>query len=143
VTRRRQECYSYLAAAVTDRLLIIRVLRILGLAGMFLGVLDPFEGSGAIMAGTGLVTLGAFLGKSRYCRLMYWSLVLVVIGVAALWISTALGGFGGDTGIAVGTALASGPPRRSQRALLTHWAPASGSGVEAHVWEGMLHAGGW
>ncbi|MGI8627678.1 MAG: hypothetical protein ACR2J5_14100, partial [Geodermatophilaceae bacterium] len=26
--------------------------------------------------------------------------------------------------IAVGTALASGPPRRSQRALLTHWAPA-------------------
>ena len=98
MTRRRQECYSYLAAAVTDRLLIIRVLRILGLAGMFLGVLDPFEGSGAIMAGTGLVTLGAFLGKSRYCRLMYWSLVLVVIGVAALWISTALGGFGGDTG---------------------------------------------
>jgi hypothetical protein len=45
--------------------------------------------------------------------------------------------------IAVGTALASGPPRRSQRALLTHWAPALGSGVEAHVREGMLHAGGW
>ena len=47
------------------------------------------------------------------------------------------------TTIAVGTALASGPPRRSQRALLTHWAPASGSGVEAHVGEGMPHAGGW
>src|SRR6266545_6954006 len=28
--------------------------------------------------------------------------------------------------IAVGTALAGGPPHRSQRALLTHWAPASG-----------------
>ncbi|MCA1601338.1 MAG: hypothetical protein LC776_06740, partial [Acidobacteria bacterium] len=39
--------------------------------------------------------------------------------------------------IAVGTALAGGPPRRSQRALLTHWAPASGGGVEAHVGEGM------
>src|SRR5260370_4087606 len=26
--------------------------------------------------------------------------------------------------IAVGTALAGGPPHRSQRALLTHWAPA-------------------
>src|SRR5215216_4396893 len=33
--------------------------------------------------------------------------------------------------IAVGTAVANGPPRRSQRALLTHWAPALGSGVEA------------
>ena len=31
------------------------------------------------------------------------------------------------TAIAVGTALAGGPPRRSQRALLTHWAPASGA----------------
>jgi hypothetical protein len=27
-------------------------------------------------------------------------------------------------GIAVGTALTGGPPRRSQRARLTHWAPA-------------------
>ena len=65
---------------------------------MFLGVLDPLEGSGAILAGTGLVALGAFLGKSRFRRLMYWSLVLVFIGVAALWISSAVGGFGGDTG---------------------------------------------
>src|SRR6266508_1537462 len=44
---------------------------------------------------------------------------------------------------AVGTALTGGPPHRSQRALLTHWAPASGTGVEAHVREGMLHTGGW
>src|ERR1035437_3732873 len=29
-----------------------------------------------------------------------------------------------DHGIAVGTALAGGPPRRSQRAGLPHWAPA-------------------
>ncbi len=45
--------------------------------------------------------------------------------------------------IAVGTALTGGPPRRSQRALLTHWAPALGGGVEARVGEGMFHAGGW
>src|SRR5680860_397166 len=45
--------------------------------------------------------------------------------------------------IAVGTALAGGPPHRSQRALLAHWAPASGSNVEAHAGEGMLHAGRW
>ena len=34
-------------------------------------------------------------------------------------------------GVAVGTALAGGPPRRSQRARLTHWAPALGNGVKA------------
>jgi N-terminal domain of reverse transcriptase len=40
--------------------------------------------------------------------------------------------------VAVGTALrrdGSGcPPRRSQRALLTHWAPRLGRGVEASIW---------
>src|SRR5256885_9160191 len=43
--------------------------------------------------------------------------------------------------IAVGTALAGGPPRRSQRAELPHWAPASGTNAKAHVREGMHHAG--
>ena len=33
--------------------------------------------------------------------------------------------------VAVGTALTGGPPAQSQRALLTHWAPTLGSGVEA------------
>ncbi len=45
--------------------------------------------------------------------------------------------------VAVGTALAGGPPHRSQRAGLPHWAPASGSGGKAHFWERMDHAGGW
>jgi bacterioferritin len=45
--------------------------------------------------------------------------------------------------IAVGTALAGGPPHRSQRALLTHWAPALSAGGESRVRPGMQHAGGW
>src|SRR4029453_11437561 len=45
--------------------------------------------------------------------------------------------------IAVGTALAGGPPHRSQRALLTHWAPALGNGAKAHFGKGMHHTGGW
>ena len=45
--------------------------------------------------------------------------------------------------IAVGTAVAGGPPRRSQRALLAHWAPPSGVGVESRFGIWMLHAGGW
>jgi len=35
---------------------------------------------------------------------------------------------------AVGTAIADRPPHRSRRALLTHRAPPSGSGVEAVTW---------
>jgi hypothetical protein len=50
------------------------------------------------------------------------------------------GGYGSL--IAVGTALAGGPPHRSQRALLTHWAPALGADAKARVGKGMHHAGG-
>src|SRR6266487_3446483 len=41
--------------------------------------------------------------------------------------------------VAVGTALTRGPPHRSPHAELPHGAPASGSGCEAHVREGMHH----
>jgi len=34
------------------------------------------------------------------------------------------------------------PPRRSQRALLTHWAPALGAGVESHA-RPRVHDPGW
>ena len=44
-------------------------------------------------------------------------------------------------GFAVGTALAGGPPHRSQRALLTHWAPTLGTTVEPHVGPGVMIAG--
>src|SRR5664279_2275105 len=43
--------------------------------------------------------------------------------------------------IAVGTALSGGPPHRSQRALLTHWAPALGTNAESHVGKGMHDLG--
>ncbi len=40
--------------------------------------------------------------------------------------------------VAVGTQVTLRPPHRSQRALLTHWAPASGSNVQAQVWIKMI-----
>ena len=46
-----------------------------------------------------------------------------------------------DPVIAVGTAVAGGPPRRSQRALLTHWAPALGAGVKSLLWIGVHDLG--
>jgi len=45
--------------------------------------------------------------------------------------------------VAVGTALEGGPPLRSQRAGLPHWAPASGSDGQALGREGVHHAGWW
>src|SRR5216683_2133199 len=45
--------------------------------------------------------------------------------------------------IAVGTALTGSPPHRSQRALLTHWAPALGTNAKTYVGKGMHHVGGW
>jgi hypothetical protein len=65
---------------------------------------------------------------------------LVVLGDGAPWIwNVAAEHFPAAT-IAVGTALAGGPPHRSQRAELPHWAPASGANVEAHLGIGVQDA---
>src|ERR1700751_164013 len=41
--------------------------------------------------------------------------------------------------VAVGTRITPRPPRRSRRALLTHRAPPSGSGVETVTWQWMQY----
>jgi hypothetical protein len=71
---------------------------IAGFAAMLIGAVDPLEGSVVILLGSGMVTLEATLGKSRYRTLLFWSLALVAVGVGALWALSAVGGFGGRTG---------------------------------------------
>lgn len=75
-----------------------RILVIVGLVAMVIGTLDPLEGSFVILLGVGLVTLGALVGNSGHRILLYWSLVLVAVGVGALSGLSALGGFGGSSG---------------------------------------------
>ena len=75
-----------------------RVLILIGLVLMLIGFLDPLEGSLIIAPGTGLVALGAFLGKTRGRMLAYWGFGLMVVGMGALWGLSAIGGIGGDTG---------------------------------------------
>ena len=75
-----------------------RILIIAGLVATVIGAVDPLEGSVVILAGTGLVALGARLDQSRYRVFLYWSLVLVAVGVGALWGLSALGGIGGTSG---------------------------------------------
>jgi hypothetical protein len=75
-----------------------RILVVVGLVAMVIGALDPLEGALVILPGAGVVALGARLGNSRHRILLYWSFVLVAVGVGALWGLSALGGFGGNSG---------------------------------------------
>jgi hypothetical protein len=75
-----------------------RILLIVGVCCMLIGLVDPLEGSLVILPGTGLVALGAFLGKSRHRGLLAWAFVLVLLGVAPIWLLSAFGGIGGTTG---------------------------------------------
>jgi len=78
-----------------------RILVIVGLLAMLLGAIDPLEGSLIILPGSGMVALGAFLGKSRHRRLLYWAFALIAIGVGALFILSMFGGIGGSTGLSL------------------------------------------
>ena len=78
-----------------------RVSRILVMVGLILslvGVIDPLEGAWVVAAGTGMIALGAGLGKSRYRAFVIGSFFLVAAGVVALWVLSAAGGVGGDSG---------------------------------------------
>ncbi len=65
---------------------------------MLVGALDPLEGSLVIVPGAVLAALGAFLGRSRRRVLSYWAVALVVVGVAAMFGVSAVGGVGEGTG---------------------------------------------
>jgi hypothetical protein len=78
--------------------MLSRTLAVLGLLAMLTGGLDPLEGSVIILPGVGIATLGAFLGRSRHTRLLCWSLAMVTVGVAAMFVLSAFGGIGGPSG---------------------------------------------
>jgi hypothetical protein len=67
---------------------------------MLARALDPLEGSVIILPGAGLVTLGTFLGSGDRGLRNYWLviLILIVLGVAALFGLSAAGGIGGKSG---------------------------------------------
>lgn len=75
-----------------------RILLGVGLAAMILGVLDPLEGSIVILAGIGLATIAAYRLHSSHRSALSVGLALAAAGVAVLWVLSAMGGFGGNTG---------------------------------------------
>jgi len=75
-----------------------QVLVVVGLVAMLLGAFDPLEGSLLILPGSGLIALGALLGKDSHRRLLGVAFVLLAVGVGAMFGLSAVGGVGGRSG---------------------------------------------
>ncbi|MBN2591537.1 MAG: hypothetical protein JXA96_16850 [Sedimentisphaerales bacterium] len=77
-----------------------QILIIFGYICMLVGAIDPLEGSLLIFPGSGLVTLGTFLGQYKR-RLIVYKIsvfILITIGVGAMWGISVAGGIGGSSG---------------------------------------------
>jgi hypothetical protein len=75
-----------------------RTLLIVGTLCVLVGTIDPLEGSILILIGVALLAVGARLGRTRSQALLAWALLLVAIGVGAMFALSAVGGVGGSTG---------------------------------------------
>lgn len=75
-----------------------RKLAIAGFVGMIVALLDPLEGS--LLAGGALllVTIVAHRTRLRERRWLDVALAATIVGLAALWGFSAVGGLGGTTG---------------------------------------------
>jgi hypothetical protein len=76
-----------------------RALLVVGAVLMLVGAIDPLEGSLVILPGIALAALEAFLGRSRYARLLAGGSALVGLGVVALMLLSARGGIGRPNGL--------------------------------------------
>jgi hypothetical protein len=74
------------------------LLLVVGLLAVVVGTIDPLEGSLAVLGGFGLVALAAYLRHSRYRIGLSWSVLLVAVGVAVMFLFSSLGGVGGGSG---------------------------------------------
>lgn len=85
---------------MNGRTLWSRILVIVGAIAMLVGTVDPLEGSPLILSGSGMVALGAFLGKGQRGVLLYWVwiFILMAVGVGAMFVLSAFGGIGGRSG---------------------------------------------
>ena len=77
---------------------VSRSLLVAGLIAVVVGTIDPLEGSVAILGGFALIAVAAYLRHSRYRAGLAWALSLVAVGVAVMFILSALGGVGGSSG---------------------------------------------
>jgi len=77
-----------------------RILFTLGIIAAVIGAVDPLEGSIVILAGSGLIVLGTWLGQQpRELRIYRTCLLgMIAFGVMAMFALSAVGGLGGKSG---------------------------------------------
>ena len=85
---------------MNTRTFLSRAMVVVGSIAMLVGAIDPMEGSLVILPGSGLVTLGTYLGQCERRLIAYrvWVFILIAFGVGAMWGLTMVGGFGGSSG---------------------------------------------
>ena len=82
----------------------LRIGFMVGIVLFLLGSIDPLEGSGLIALGGILLAVVAHLYGDPHGKYYQFAAILLTLGVALLWIFSALGGFGGESGLAWGWA---------------------------------------
>lgn len=80
---------------------VLRTIRIVGIAALLVGALDPMEGSVVITTGAALLAWHAYLMTNRAKVLYLMAAAMVAFGVISLWGLSAIGGFGGTSGVSV------------------------------------------
>lgn len=76
---------------------ILKVLFITGIVAIIIGVIDPLEGSAAILAGSLLIAISTYFLKDRYWKLFFVGFILIATGVFFMFYFSSLGGFGGNS----------------------------------------------
>jgi hypothetical protein len=82
------------------RMVWSHVFLVVGGLAMLVGAVDPMEGSLLILPGSGLVTLGTYLGQAERRLIVFrvWVFLLIAVGVGAMVGLSAVGGIGGRSG---------------------------------------------
>lgn len=71
---------------------------IAGVVFFLLGTVDPLEGSVLVALGAGVLAWVTHIAKEPHHKYYRIAAILIFIGVVCLWVLSAYGGFGGDTG---------------------------------------------
>jgi hypothetical protein len=77
----------------------LKAVKIIGIILLFIGILDPLEGSVIIITGSALITLHSFLISDPSRNLFLISLIMIMTGVFSMFYLSFLGGFGGDSSL--------------------------------------------
>lgn len=78
---------------------------VLGVVLVLLGTLDPLEGSVLVLAGSIVLAVASYGFGDPQHKWFRLAAVLILIGVSALWILSAYGGFGAGSTLGYGWAV--------------------------------------